>query len=93
MTDQLHLDICRTADRFWPQRDLPSRLRKLGEELGELHEALLRFKLDEAELEIADVAIVLSDLLYVMGRRSSLLDVMECKWNMNKEKWKRDGKL
>ncbi len=65
------------ADDAFGSRDVPSRFRKLGEEIGELGEAIARYTGEKSRphhqavcLEAADVAIVLADLLIVLGGES-----------------------
>jgi len=47
--------------------DLPSRLRKLGEEVGELAEAVANGGIDQIGEEGADVIIVAWDILELAG--------------------------
>lgn len=61
------------ANDRMPNRDIPSRLRKLGEEHGELSEAVTRYLLNptsanklKAGIEAADMALVLMDTLAMM---------------------------
>lgn len=76
----LEQDIKQWADSRWPTRTLASRLRKLGEEVGELAEAVVTLegysgpsefdmgRLREATaLEAADCAIILSDICSMLG--------------------------
>lgn len=76
--------IFELANERWPNRDLPNRMRKLGEEVGELAEAVARLQWAEGQasdgivdqmkeavrMEAADCAIVLTDLLALLDRRS-----------------------
>jgi NTP pyrophosphatase (non-canonical NTP hydrolase) len=55
------------------RRDIPSRVRKLGEELGEFHEALAAGNTDGAVKEAADVALVLTDLVDLLSGGSACL--------------------
>jgi hypothetical protein len=91
------------ADLCWPDRDLPGRLRKLGEEVGELNEAVCHFQQhlvyqeiaksnDQEELdlfhdwvltEIADCAIILQDMIGLMGHSEPLTDLMTAKMEVN----------
>ena len=86
------------ADLRWPDRDLPGRLRKLGEEFGELAEAVcyvgLTSKVPEDAglclanfaLEIADCAIILQDMLIVAGCEGSLICYMDIKMDINEQR-------
>jgi len=89
------------ADLRWPDRDLPGRLRKLGEEFGELSEAIARLcgmrpgLVDEEEhlnllanmtMEVADVAIILQDILIVAGVEGDLLECMDAKMEVNERR-------
>jgi len=80
----LEQEIKSFADRKWPGRDLAGRLRKLGEEFGELAEAIARGEMEEAYLEAADCGIVLADLVALMGK--SLTIGMMVKMEINKAK-------
>jgi NTP pyrophosphatase (non-canonical NTP hydrolase) len=78
---QLEQEIKAWADSRWPTRTLASRLRKLGEEVGELAEAVCNYEsLPEycretdfesgritASREAADCAIILSDICSLLG--------------------------
>jgi len=80
---QLEQDIKYWADSRWPTRTLASRLRKLGEEVGELAEAVCLLPgtgraSREAAREAADCAIVLSDICSLLGY--SLSAVMQEKF-------------
>lgn len=75
------------ADARMPDRDVPSRLRKLGEEHGEFNEAVARFMSNptsankiHAGAEAADMALVLMDTLGLMGM--SLLECMRVKMHV-----------
>lgn len=83
---QLEQEIKQWADGKWPARTLASRLRKLGEEVGELAEAvcyvpehdLPAYLGEAAAREAADCAIVLSDICSLLGY--SLSEVMREKF-------------
>jgi NTP pyrophosphatase (non-canonical NTP hydrolase) len=77
----LELEIKRFADQQWPGRDVADRIRKLGEEFGELAEALLRGDQEAAFLEAGDCGIVLTDLLALLGK--SLTVAMMVKLDIN----------
>ena len=74
---QLENQIKQWADGKWPNRTLASRLRKLGEEFGELAEAVAsregyrHYGKDASSLcavkEAADCAIILSDICSMLG--------------------------
>jgi NTP pyrophosphatase (non-canonical NTP hydrolase) len=69
------------ADGRWPHRDIPGRIRKLGEEFGELAEAVIHMRTMQGAkdtqretlaihcvaLEAADCAIILADLCSLLG--------------------------
>lgn len=72
-------EVFEFANERWPRRDLPGRVRKLGEEFGELAEAVARYLSrsiggDEALYEArsnvlkeaADCGIVLDDLCAIL---------------------------
>lgn len=89
IADEKFLD----PDQLWTQH-IGSRLRKLGEELGEMHEAIYCYcggNFQNISEEIADVAIVLSHILHLVSlaqwKEMTLLEVMEAKWTKNKAKW------
>lgn len=94
---RLEQDIKQFADERWPSRDVAGRLRKLGEEIGELAEAVAHYEYNRAinkcgelavwnvRLEAADVGIVLTDLLAVLDG-SSLQEMMLVKMAMNKDR-------
>lgn len=87
------------ADLRWPDRDLPARLRKLGEEVGELNEAVSRLYavlsqvnvdtdvylnlMADMAMEVADVAIVLQDILIISGVDGDLVEYMDAKMEVN----------
>ena len=60
------------------KRDLPSRLKKLGQEYSELAEAIAKGDQVAARLEAADCAIVLTDIAHLLN--SDLDFLMEHKW-------------
>jgi NTP pyrophosphatase (non-canonical NTP hydrolase) len=78
---QVEQDIKTWADSRWPTRTLASRLRKLGEEVGELAEAVCDYEsvrgdgtsvtlipfASNAAREAADCAIILSDICSMFG--------------------------
>lgn len=70
----IEADIHAFANARWPVRTLASRLRKLGEEVGELAEAVVQLHVgksgtvDEIVAEAADCRIVLADLCALIGR-------------------------
>ena len=89
--DQLRQRMKVWADARMPDRDIPGRLRKLGEESGEFSEAITRYMMDpttdnavEAGMEAADIALVLTDALDMMGL--SLLHCMQMKIEVIEER-------
>jgi NTP pyrophosphatase (non-canonical NTP hydrolase) len=48
-------------------RDLPGRIRKLGEEFGELSEAMVRGQKKEIIAEAGDCGLVLMDICNLLG--------------------------
>jgi NTP pyrophosphatase (non-canonical NTP hydrolase) len=72
------------------KRDLPSRLKKLGEEFGELAEAIAKGDQVSARLEVADCAIVLTDIAHLL--KSDLDYLMQHKWSVVMER-ARNGTL
>ena len=71
---ELERSIKEFADAYWPNRTPATRIRKLGEEFGELAEAYAEYRANprfgsvaNVKSEAADVAIVLIDLLALMG--------------------------
>ena len=78
---QLDRDIEAWADEQWPDADLAAKFRKLGEEVGELGEALARFSAEKerrrwALPEIADCGIILSHMARMLGAEG-LYEIME----------------
>lgn len=87
------------ADLRWPDRDLPGRIRKLGEEFGELAESVARMEgargtdtvteemwmdlLANMVMEISDCSIVLQDILIVAGVTGDLCECMNAKMEVN----------
>lgn len=72
--DRLQQRIKTWADARMPDRDIPGRLRKLGEEHGEFGEAITHYLVDrtsanavKAGIEAADMVLVLADTLEMMG--------------------------
>lgn len=57
------------------RRDIPSRVKKLGEEFGELVEAILNNKQGDALEEAADMGIILSDLVWLISSGTSTLSM------------------
>lgn len=70
-------------------RDLPSRLRKLGEEFGELAEAIARGRRKEIIEEAGDCAIVLTDICALLD--ASLVAAMDTKLWLKKSLEEREG--
>jgi NTP pyrophosphatase (non-canonical NTP hydrolase) len=73
-------EIAEWAESEFPTADVGRKFRKLGEEVGELGEALMRLMCDPAELqhardEIADCAIVLSHMATMLGSQG-LYEIM-----------------
>lgn len=69
---KLDEEIQEWAEKEWPDADLGHKFRKLGEEVGELGEALMRLMYDATEIEharheIADCANVLSHMARMLG--------------------------
>lgn len=69
----IEAEIKAFADGRWPSRSLAGRLRKLGEEVGELAEAVVNLHMgvgavDEIVTEAADCRIVLADLCALLNR-------------------------
>ena len=71
---ELERSIKEFADTHWPNRTPASRIRKLGEEFGELAEAYAEYRANPrfgsvalVKSEAADVAIVLIDFMALMG--------------------------
>lgn len=75
MTD-LELKIKAWCDKEYP-RDLPGRLRKLGEEFGELAEAVARGQRKEIIEEAGDCGLILKDICGILN--VSLDDAIETK--------------
>lgn len=90
------------ADLRWPDRDLLDRLRKIGEEYGEMNEAAARFfrlqclpdvpdeaymnALAHLTMEVADVAILLQDILILSGVEGDLIQCMMAKMEVNERR-------
>lgn len=70
-------------------RDLPGRLRKLGEEFGELAEAIARGQRKEIIEEAGDCGIILSDICALMD--ASLVAAMDTKLWLKKALEEREG--
>lgn len=81
----LETEIKQFADDRWPDRDVAGRLRKLGEEFGELAEAVARGDGDAAFLEAADCAIVLTDLLALQGKSLTVAMMVKMEINHTRE--------
>jgi NTP pyrophosphatase (non-canonical NTP hydrolase) len=81
----LENDIKSFADERWPNRDVPERLRKLGEEFGELAEAIARGDDAAAFLEAADCGIILADLLALKGKSLTVAMMIKMEINATKE--------
>jgi len=101
MTSPVVQRIKEFADLRWPDRDLPGRLRKLGEEIGEVNEAAALLCMGQAAdvdldthldllarltTEVADCAIVLQDILIVAGVSGDLLECMDAKMEVNERR-------
>lgn len=60
-----------TLDRFTAEngipRDLASRIRKAGEELGELSEAIINREISEIQAEACDLVNVAVDILRIVA--------------------------
>lgn len=87
MTD-LEKQIKTFADERWPNRTPFSKLRKLGEEFGELSEACAKWgehakfgRIADIKEEAADMAIVLADFVALLG--GSLHEEMVKKMRVN----------
>lgn len=79
--NQLERDIFKVQETRWPQRTIANRIRKLGEEFGELGEALIEYSAaanapgnpglpeywQKIREESGDVGIVLADLCLLLG--------------------------
>ena len=81
----LEEDIKKFADERWPDRDVAGRLRKLGEEFGELAEAIARGDDDAAFLEAADCAIVLADMMALRCKSLTVAMMVKMEINYNRE--------
>lgn len=86
--NKLEAQIKEYADGLWPRRTPFSRLRKLGEEFGELTEACANFgqdarfgKVAAIKEEAADMAIILTDFISLLG--GSLEEEMVKKMRVN----------
>jgi len=55
------------ADARWPDRDMAWLIRKLGEEFGELAEAVSRRDETSIRIEAADATFILMDMLALKG--------------------------
>ena len=89
--EQIQQRIKVWADARMPERDIPGRLRKLGEEHGEFGEAVMHYMMDPtpdnaiaAGVEAADMAMILADTLGMMGL--SLLTCMQLKMQIIEER-------
>ena len=61
-------------------RDVPSRVKKLLEEVGELCEAIITVPYTtQVDMEVADVALLLVDILHLSGNTEGLQVVMGMK--------------
>ena len=65
--NELEQEVISHLDTIDPDRDLPDRMKKLGEEFGELCEAIVRGHGGESKKEAADCIIVLIDLMGMLG--------------------------
>lgn len=62
------------------RRDIPGRMKKLGEEFGELAEAILSGDRRNAIIEAADMGNVLTDLVHLLSQGgTSLSEAMAAK--------------
>lgn len=84
----LELKIFDFCNQRYP-RDLPSRLRKLGEEFGELAEAIARGRKKEIIEEAGDCAFVLADICALQD--ASLSAAMDTKLWLKKALEEREG--
>ncbi len=86
-------NVVQTLTRYGRPPDLASHLRKLGEEVGELNEAVANFYrqngntpvyiVDDVLGEIGDVAMVLTSMLQKIARSEvSLLELLRKKTNV-----------
>lgn len=89
---QTEIDTVDTLKMYGCPPDLAAHLRKLGEEVGELAEAIANDvkpgfynnpnHVDKVISEIGDVAMVLTSMLQAIARREySLLDLLRTKTN------------
>lgn len=89
---QTEIDVIDTIKMYGRPPDLAAHLRKLGEEVGELAEAIANdtkpsFRndpnhSDKIIAEIGDVAMVIASMLQIVARREySLLDLLRTKTN------------
>lgn len=81
----LEEEIKKFADDRWPDRDVAGRLRKLGEEFGELAEAVARGDNNATFLEAADCGIVLTDLLALQGKSLTIAMMVKMEINHSRE--------
>lgn len=89
MTTELEQRIKSFADKRWPDRDVPGRVRKLGEEFGELAEAVARMNINEPTedgindvmIEAADCAIILADLLALLDKSLTIAMIIKMEIN------------
>ncbi|MFZ4856162.1 MAG: hypothetical protein ACOYL3_07170 [Desulfuromonadaceae bacterium] len=81
----LEAEIKSFADERWPDRDIAGRIRKLGEEFGELAEAVARGVDNDIFLEAADCGIILADLLALMGKSLTVGMMVKMEINRNRE--------
>jgi len=68
--NDLERRICAYGDRNWPDADVAHKLRKLGEEFGELAEAIVRGDRLEIQLEAADMAILLTHIVKKVSKKN-----------------------
>jgi NTP pyrophosphatase (non-canonical NTP hydrolase) len=81
---QLEQDIKTWADDRFGHRTTTGRIRKLGEEFGELAEAVAEADRTKIIEEAADVGMVVSDMLALIG--VSFSEAMATKLEANKKR-------
>ena len=73
--------------------DVPSIMRKLGEEVFEFVEAVMKYNRNEATEEAADIYIVLVDILERMGAERGITKSVDEKLKVLEERWSKKGQI
>ena len=73
--------------------DVPSIMKKLGEEIFEFVGAVMRYNRNDAAEEAADIYILLIDILERMGSEKGITKSVEEKLKVLEERWSQQGQI